>query len=169
MSQPIDGGSSKSRLALLRESGAAAFPFVLFVLGFWALEQTMFAVAILGRDYVNLPFGPATLDVWTYHDIAYSLIWLAYVGVVAFEALRWRPFRFTVPRVLVSLFGFAVVTAGLWLSQDMMNSVLVLGRGYVDMPFYVARPDLLNTMSLVTLLVPLGFISFFALVQLIER
>jgi len=45
----------------------------------------------------------------------------------------------------------------------------VLGRRYVDLPFFMASPDLLNTQSLVSLLVPLGFISFFALIRLVDR
>jgi hypothetical protein len=170
----LSGTESKGVLtgrgfAILKDLVASAVLFVLFVLGFWALEQTLDSVVSLKRGYVDLPISGVRMDVWSYHDFAYVLLWVAFVGVVLFEAAHWKPFRLTVGRVVIPLLGFVFLTAGLWLSQDIMNAVLVLGRDYVDLPFFMAKPDLLVTRDLVTLLVVLGFLSFHSLSRLADR
>jgi len=156
-------------MAIIKNLFAAGLIFLLFALGFWALQQTLDSVVSLGRNFVDLPFGGMRTDVWTYHDLAYTLLWFSYVGLVVFEAAHWKPFRLTVSRVLASVFGFALLTSGLWLAQDVMDAVLVLNRDYVDMPFFVARLDLLNVRDLVSLLVTLGFLSFLCLIRLTDR
>ncbi|MDV3293291.1 MAG: hypothetical protein LYZ70_03380 [Nitrososphaerales archaeon] len=136
------------------------------VIGAWALYQTMNAVVALGRNYVNLPFYPLPIDVWSYHDAAYSLIWLAYIGFVLRKVTPWRSGSLTTGRVIVSLAGFASVTAGLWLRQDVMNAVLVMGRQFIDLPFFAARLDLLNAANTGELLVLVGFVFFLSAADL---
>lgn len=139
---------------------------VVLVIGAWALYQTMNAVVALGRSYVNLPFYPLPIDVWSYHDMSYTLIWIAYVGFVLRKVTPWRSGSLTTGKVIVSLAGFAFVTAGLWLTQDVMNAVLVLGRQFIDLPFFAARLDLLNAANTGELLVLVGFVFFLSAVDL---
>ncbi len=129
-------------------------------LGVWTLYQTMNSVVSLDRGYVNVPFYPLPVDVWSYHDISYTLIWLAYIGFVIWKTTPWKSGSLTTGRVLVALIGFALVTAGLWLTQDVMNAVLMLGRQFIDLPFFAARLDLLNAADAGQVLVLLGFVWF---------
>ncbi|QQG48183.1 MAG: hypothetical protein HY247_05350 [archaeon] len=156
-------GRSRRWLGAIGRGVVAAVLLGLFSAGYWALNQTLDSVTILHRAFVDLPFSPWRLDVWTYHDVAFTLLWVSYVGFALWEALPWRFAQHHVARAAIALFGFSVLTAGLWLAQDLMNAVLVLRRGYVDFPFFLSRPDLLATRDIVELLVPAGFLSLFAL------
>lgn len=161
-------GSILTRKGLRLLSGLSLLVLLLcvFVVGYWMLEQTMNSVVLLRRGFVDLPFQALRLDVWFYHDVAYALLWLSYVGFVVWEVVPWRKGRLTSGRVFISVLGFAVLTAGLWLIQDVMNAVLILNKNYVDMPFFVSSLDIYNTRDLATLLVFLGFIGFFVLIRL---
>jgi len=134
-------------LKLLRDLLLSLFLFGILAMGYWMIVQTMNAVVLLKRDYVDLPIHGLQLDVWLYHDAAYAPLWLSYVGIVVWEVVPWKKGRLTSGRVIISLLGFAVLTAGLWLIQDIMNAVLILKRNYVDMPFFAMSPDLYNTRS----------------------
>ncbi|MDE1852918.1 MAG: hypothetical protein KGI38_04115 [Thaumarchaeota archaeon] len=145
--------------------------FVAFILllmlsvGFWMLNQVLDAVVILGRSYVDVPGYPAQVSVWVYHDAAYTLLWVSYVGLVLWEITPWKPNQRTVGRVLIALFGFALLTAGLWLSQDLMNAVLVLHRPLVDFPFFITSVDWYATRDVIMLLTVLAYIMFYALIR----
>ena len=133
-----------------------------FAIGLWMLEQTMNSVVILRRDFVDVPFDGLQVDVWFYHDVAYVLLWLSYVGFVLLETAPWRR-QLTLGRASASVLGFISVTAGLWLTQDTMNAVLSLNLTHVDFPFFVLKPDLYNARDAARLLVLLGFVGFYAL------
>jgi len=153
-------------LKLLRDLLLSVFLLGILVMGYWMVEPTMNAVVLLKRDYVDLPIHGLQLDVWFYHDAAYALLWLSYVGIVVWKIVPWKKGRLTSGRVVISLLGFAVLTAGLWLIQDVMNAVLILKRNYVDMPFFAMGLDLYNTRDLTTLCIILGFLGFFLLIRL---
>lgn len=140
----------------------------IFIIGFWMLEQTMNSVVILKRDFVDLPFN-LRMDVWRYHDISYGLLWISYVGFVMREITPWRKGELTSSGVIISLLGFASLTAGLFLSQDTMNAVLILDRAYVDYPFFVWKPDLFNARDSARMLVIFGYVGFFALIRIARR
>ena len=135
----------------------------LFIAGYWMLSQTLNAVVIFGRDYVDIPSFPLPVSVWPYHDMAYALLWISYVGFVLWDILPWRRGHLTAARTVVALIGFSILTAGLWLAQDTMNAVLVLGRAFVDYPFLLVRFDVYESMNVASLLVALGFIGYFGL------
>jgi hypothetical protein len=126
------------------------------------LNQTLDSVVILGRDYVNIPSYPLPISVWPYHDAAYALLWLSYFGFVLWDVTSWKHGHL-IGGVVVALFGFSLLTAGLWLAQDTMNAVLILGRTFVDYPFLLARLDTFGSRDASVLLVVLGFIAYFAL------
>ena len=134
----------------------------MIITGLWMLNQVLDSVGFLGRSYVQLPGIPGEYDVWTYHDVAYALLWVSYIGLVLWEN-HWKSVRKTVGRVEIAILGFAFLTAGLWISQDFMNAVLVLHRSFVDMPFFVDKLDLYQTRDLVILLTTLAFVSYYAL------
>lgn len=134
--------------------------------GLWMLNQVIDSVSILGRSFVDVPGYPAQVSVWTYHDAAYGLLWISYVILVLWEITPWKPGRITSGRVVIALFGFALLTAGLWISQDLMNAVLALHRTSVDLPFFVTSLDLYQTRDLVVLLSALSYISFFVLTRI---
>ncbi len=140
----------------------------MFIIGFWMLEQTMNSVVILKRDFVDLAFN-RRMDVWRYHDISYGLLWLSYVGFVIREVTPWRKGELTRSGVIISLLGFASLTAGLFLSQDVMNAVLILDRAYIDYPFFVWKPDLFNARDSARMLVIFGYVGFFALIRIARR
>ena len=140
----------------------------MFIIGFWMLEQTMNSVVILKRDFVDLAFN-RRMDVWRYHDISYGLLWLSYVGFVLREITPWRKGELTSSGVIISLLGFASLTAGLFLSQDTMNAVLILDRTFVDYPFFVWKPDLFNARDSARMLVIFGYVGFFALIRIARR
>ncbi|MBI4257515.1 MAG: hypothetical protein HY619_01040 [Thaumarchaeota archaeon] len=125
----------------------------------------MNSVVLLGRDYVDLPFYSLRVDVWFYHDVSYILLWLSYAGFVIWEITPWRKGRLTSGRVVIALSGFALLTAGLWLTQDVMNAVLILNRAYVDFPFFAWKPDLYNARDAARLLIILGFVGFYSLIR----
>lgn len=140
----------------------------IFFIGFWMLEQTMNSVVILKRDFVDLPFN-LRMDVWRYHDISYGLLWISYVGFVLREITPWRKGELTSSGVVISLLGFASLTAGLFLSQDVMNAVLILDRAYIDFPFFVWKPDLFNARDSARMLIIFGYVGFFALIRVARR
>ncbi len=142
---------------------------LLFVAGFWMLNQTLDTVVILGRNFVNLPSYPLPIDVWTYHDGSYTLLWTAYLGLVIWEITPWKPGHLTSGRIIIALLGFATLTAGLWLAQDTMNAVLVLNRKYVDFPFFLASGDIYVSRDISILLVALGFVGFHTLVRVSHK
>ncbi len=78
----------------------------------------------------------------------------------------WRLGHLTNARVLAMLFGFVLLTAGLWLAQDAMNASLILGRDYVDLPFFSGRMNLYQTKDCVDLLICLGYLSCFSLTRI---
>jgi hypothetical protein len=156
-------------LIILRRFLIAVVLLGLFAAGFWVLNQTMDAVVLLHRAYVEVPFYPAPIDVWTYHDYGFALLWVAYVGLILWEITPWKPGRLTSGRVLIGLFGFALLTAGLWLSQDAMNAELVLHRSFVDLPFFLTSVDLYVTRDLAVLLVGAAFVGFYALIRVSKR
>jgi len=141
---------------------------LMFIIGFWMLEQTMNSVVILKRDFVDLAFD-RRMDVWRYHDISYGLLWVSYVGFVLREITPWRKGELTSSGVIISLLGFASLTAGLFLSQDTMNAVLILNRSFVDYPFFVWKPDLFNARDSARMLVIFGYVGFFALIRIARR
>jgi len=140
----------------------------MFIIGFWMLEQTMNSVVILKRDFVDLAFN-LRMDVWRYHDISYALLWLSYIGFVIREITPWKKGELTSGRVIISLLGFASLTAGLFLSQDVMNAVLILDRSYIDYPFFVWKPDLFNARDSARMLIIFGYVGFFALIRMARR
>jgi len=140
----------------------------IFVIGFWMLEQTMNSVVILKRDFVDLAFN-RRMDVWRYHDISYGLLWVSYVGFVLREITPWRKGELSSSGVIISLLGFASLTAGLFLSQDVMNAVLILDRAYIDYPFFVWKPDLFNARDSARMLIIFGYVGFFALIRIARR
>lgn len=156
---------TKRGFILLRRLASALLLLALFAAGFWILNQTLDAVLSLHRSFVDLPFYPVPIDVWTYHDYGFALLWFSFVGFVFWETTPWKSGHLTGGRALISLVGFAVLTGGLWLSQDLMNAVLVLGRGYVDFPFFVERLDVWATRDVVNLLTSGGFVVFFTLIR----
>ncbi len=137
--------------------------------GLWMLNQVLDSVVAFGRGYVDFPYYPAHVDIWFYHDIAYALLWVAYAGLVLWEVAPWRNRQLGVGRFIIALLGFAILTAGLWLSQDLMNAVLVLHRSYVDLPFSIASTDLYQTRDIATTLVVLAYVGFFALDRATRR
>ncbi|HKT22331.1 MAG TPA: hypothetical protein VJR06_06980 [Nitrososphaerales archaeon] len=149
--------------AMIRRLLYALVLSTLFIAGFWMLSQTLDAVVVLGRGYVNIPSYPLPVSVWPYHDAAYLLLWISYVGFVLWDIAPWMGGRFTASRTVIALFGFSLLTSGLWLAQDTMNAVLVLGRDFVDYPFLLASPDVHITRDASTLLVVIGFLAYFAL------
>ncbi len=161
------------RASLLTSRGFVVFrrlvvAFILLLmlsLGLWMLNQVLDSVVILGRNYVDVPGYPAQVGVWAYHDAAYALLWISYVGLVLWEITPWKPGQLTPGRVMVALFGFALLTAGLWISQDLMNAVLVLHRPLVDLPFFVTNLDLYATRDAVMLLTSLAYVIFYGLIR----
>ena len=133
--------------------------------GLWMLGQVLDSVVILGRSTVNIPGFPASVSVWFYHDVSYTLLWAAYVGLVVWEIRPWRPGQITGWRFVIILFGFALLTAALWISQDLMNAVLDLHRTTVDLPFFAGTLDEYQTRDLVFALVALSYVGFYALIS----
>ena len=127
------------------------------------LNQVLDSVIVFGRGSVDVPGFPTPVDVWSYHDAAYALLWLVYVILVLWEIAPWKPGRLTIGKVIITLFGFALLTSALWISQDLMNAVLNQSRASVDLPFFVAKLDLYQTRDAVMLLVLLSFVSFYIL------
>ena len=157
---------TKRGIVLLRRSVGAAFLLGLFSVGFWTLNQTLDAVVSLDRAYVNVPFYPVPVDVWTYHDLSFTCLWLAYAGLAAWEIAPWRHGQMKLAGVVAALLGFLLLTAGLWLAQDIMNASLLSQRSFVDFPFFVERLDLLATRDVVLLLVSGGFVLFYVLTRI---
>ena len=122
-----DEGLTRKERTFLRDLLITLSLLLMFIIGFWMLEQTMNSVVILKRDFVDLAFD-RRMDVWRYHDISYGLLWVSYVGFVLREITPWRKGELTSSGVIISLLGFASLTAGLFLSQDTMNAVLILDR-----------------------------------------
>ncbi len=167
MADESEGLSRKER-KFMRELLITLSLLLMFIIGFWMLEQTMNSVVILKRDFVDLAFD-RRMDVWRYHDISYGLLWVSYVGFVLREITPWRKGELTSSGVIISLLGFASLTAGLFLSQDTMNAVLILNRSYVDYPFFVWKPDLFNARDSARMLVIFGYVGFFALIRIARR
>jgi hypothetical protein len=152
-------------LVVFRRLIVAFIILLMLSVGFWMLNQVLDSVVILGRNYVDVPGYPAQVNVWTYHDAAYTLLWVSYVGLVLWEITPWKPGQRSVGRVVIALLGFALLTAGLWISQDLMNAVLSLHRSFVDLPFFVTTLDLYETRDAVMLLTVLAYMSFYALIR----
>ncbi len=150
-------------LVILRRLVLAVILLSMVSAGLWMLNQVLDSVAIFGRAYVDVPGYPAQVDVWTYHDTAYTLLWVSYIGLVLWEITPWKPGHLRVGRVVIALLGFAILTAGLWISQDLMNAVLTLHRSTVDLPFFVVTLDLFQTRDLVILLTSLAYFVFYIL------
>lgn len=131
--------------------------------GLWMLGQVMDAVVEFGRDFVNFPGYSGVVNVWLYHDLAFTLLWGSFALIALWDIRAPRPGQLTTGRVLIILFGFALLTAGLWISQDLMDSALLLHRPFVDLPFFVASLDLLQTRDLVLVLTTLAFVSYYVL------
>ena len=161
-------GLTRKESSFLKELLITLSLLLMFIIGFWMLEQTMNSVVILKRDFVDLAFD-RRMDVWRYHDISYGLLWVSYVGFVLREITPWRKGELTSSGVIISLLGFASLTAGLFLSQDTMNAVLILNRSYVDYPFFVWKPDLFNARDSARMLVIFGYVGFFALIRIARR
>jgi len=161
-------GLTRKERSFLRELLITLSLLLMFIIGFWMLEQTMNSVVILKRDFVDLAFD-RRMDVWRYHDISYGLLWVSYVGFVLREITPWRKGELTSSGVIISLLGFASLTAGLFLSQDTMNAVLILNRSFVDYPFFVWKPDLFNARDSARMLVIFGYVGFFALIRIARR
>ena len=167
----MDGAApmlTKRGFAVLVRFMLALLILAMVALGLWMLNQVIDSVSILGRSFVDVPGYPAQVDVWTYHDAAYALLWTSYAILVLWEITPWKPGRLTSGRVAIALFGFALLTAGLWLSQDLMNAVLILHRQSVDLPFFVASLDLYQARDLAVLLSTLSFIGFYVLTRIGE-
>jgi hypothetical protein len=128
-------------------------------------SQTLDSALFLDRGYVNFPGSGAQVDVWVWHDYSYVLLWGAYVGLITLDTEPWHRGRSSARRVIAMLTGFVLLTAGLWLAQDAMNASLVMGRTYVDLPFYASRLDLYQARDLVVLLVCGGYLAFYALAR----
>ena len=137
-----------------------------FVIGFWMLNQVLDAAVFIGREFVTAPWFSGQVDVWTYHDLAYLLLWGGYLGLATLAVEPWVPGNLSNGRVVATLLGFLLLTAGLWLAQDSMNASLVSGRAFVDLPFFASRLDLYQTRDAVDLLVGGGFLVFYALLHL---
>ncbi len=167
MADESEGLTRKER-SFLKELFITLSLLLMFVIGFWMLEQTMNSVVILKRDFVDLAFD-RRMDVWRYHDISYGLLWVSYVGFVLREITPWRKGELTSSGVIISLLGFASLTAGLFLSQDVMNAVLILDRAYIDYPFFVWKPDLFNARDSARMLIIFGYVGFFALIRIARR
>jgi hypothetical protein len=133
-----------------------------FTAGYWMVEQTMNAVIHFRRDFVNLPYYDRTINVWLYHDIAYTLLWISYIVSVLTEVKNDR-LHVTGNLILVAIIGFALLTAGLWLTQDTMVAVLSYNRAYVDLPFFALQLDLYNIRDSARLLTFLGFLTFYTI------
>ena len=133
-----------------------------FTAGYWMVEQTMNAVIQHKRDYVDLPNYSGTVNVWIYHDIAYSLLWIAYL-ILIIKEIKSDGVYLTKNLIITTVFGFALLTAGLWLTQDAMIAVLSYDRAYVDLPFFALKPDLYSLRDASRLLIILGFLSFYTL------
>lgn len=161
-------GLTRKESSFLKELLITLSLLLMFIIGFWMLEQTMNSVVILKRDFVDLAFD-RRMDVWRYHDISYGLLWVSYVGFVLREITPWRKGELTSSGVIISLLGFASLTAGLFLSQDTMNAVLILNRSFVDYPFFVWKPDLFNARDSARMLVIFGYVGFFALIRIARR
>ena len=140
----------------------ASILMAMFSLGFWMLNQVLDSVAILDRSSVDVPGFVVQIDVWTYHDAAYALLWSTFVLMVLWEIAPWKPGQLTTGRVLIALIGFAFLTAGLWVSQDIMNATLILHKSSVDLPFFLAKLDLYQSRDLVMLLTVDAFAGFYA-------
>ena len=126
----------------------------------------MNSVVILKRDFVDIPFHGLKIDVWFYHDVAYALLWISFITfVLARSTTPWKRGLSTPRKVIVALPGFASLTAGLWITQDTMNSALSLNRIYVDFPFFALKLDLFGARDAGRLLVFVGFL----LVHVISR
>ncbi len=164
MSEPSRPPSRRALLLLARSLLAI---LVLFTIasGLWALDQVFDSVIVLGRDFVNLPFSGTPVDVWTYHDIAYVLLWVSYVALVTWEVTPWRPGHLTNGKVVAAFVGFVLLTAGLWLTQDTMNAVLTLHRSTIDLPFFVMGLDLYQSRDLILLLTTLSYVGFYATIR----
>jgi hypothetical protein len=126
------------------------------------VEQTMNTVIQFRRDYVHVPYYEGTLNVWLYHDIAYTLLWVSYIISVVKE-VKNDGIHITRNLILVAIIGFALLTAGLWLTQDTMVAVLSYSREYVDLPFFALKLDLYNIRDGARLLSFLGFLIFYIL------
>lgn len=148
---------------VIRRLLTSAFLLFLFIVGYWMLEQTMNAVVILHRDYVDVPFYGLQIDVWFYHDIAYVLIWLSYIAFFSYETTPWKRGLSTSQKVLIALPGFACLTAGLWVTQDTMNAVLSLHRTYIDFPFFALKPDVYSARDVGRMLIFIGFLLVYTL------
>ena len=133
-----------------------------FTAGYWMVEQTMNSVVHFGRDFVNIPYYEGTLNVWLYHDVAYTLLWISYIISVVKE-VKNDGIHITRNLILVAIVGFALLTAGLWLTQDTMVAVLSYNRAYVDLPFFALQLDLYNIRDSARLLTILGFLTFYTL------
>ena len=70
--------------------------------------------------------------------------------------------------VIIALLGFASLTAGLWLTQDVMNAVFSLNRSYVDLPFFAFKSDLYTVRDAARMLIILGYVLFYALIRLFK-
>ena len=156
---------TKRGFVVLRRVLLSLVLLLMLSLGLWGLNQALDSIIILGRNFVDVPGYPVQVSVWTYHDAAFALLWASYVGFVLWEVVPWRPRELTSGKIIIALLGFALLTAGLWLSQDLMNAVLVLNRTSVDLPFFIARLDLYQTRDLVIVLVSLSYITFFTLAR----
>jgi hypothetical protein len=133
-----------------------------FTAGYWMVEQTMNSVVHFNRDYVDLPNYSGSVNVWLYHDVAYTLLWIAYVLLVVKE-VKSDGMPLTKNLIIITILGFALLTAGLWLTQDAMIAVLSYDRTYVDLPFFALKPDLYSLRDAARLLIILGFLSFYTL------
>lgn len=149
----------------MRRFLVAVFLLGLFAAGFWTLNQTLDAVVVLNRAFVDVPLYPAQVDVWSYHDVSFSFLWVSYVGLVLWELTPWRPGNLKLAGVAAALLGFTILTAGLWLAQDIMNAAILSHRAYVDLPFFVERLDLLAIRDFVLLLTTGGFLLFYVMTR----
>lgn len=126
------------------------------------VEQTMNSVINFRRDYVNIPYYEGTVNVWMYHDVAYTLLWTSYIISIVKE-VKSDGVHVTKNLIMVAIIGFALLTAGLWLTQDAMIAALSYSRTYVDLPFFALKPDLYNLRDGARLLTVLGFLTFYTL------
>jgi hypothetical protein len=155
-------GRSRSILHVLRHYLLAIGVLSTFIAGYWMLDQTLNSVINLRRDYVHLPFYEGTINVWLYHDIAYTFLWVSYI-ISVIKEVKNGEIKLSKDLIIIAIIGFALLTAGLWLIQDAMVAVLSYDRLYVDLPFFALKTDLYNLRAGANILIFLGFLIFYTL------
>ncbi len=157
-----DNGKQQATLNSIKHYLLAIVILSSFITGYWMLEQTLNSVIHLRRDYVHLPFYEGTINVWFYHDIAYTLLWISYI-ISVIKEVKNGELKLSRDLIIVAIIGFALLTAGLWLIQDAMVAVLSYDRLYVDLPFFALKTDLYNLRAGANMLIFLGFLTFYIL------